>query len=46
VGARNNNSENIMRECIQERAFDRMEVIAEGDEKPKKQEREHIRQGR
>jgi len=47
MGARNNNSENIVRECVQGREHSiGVEVITEDDEEPKKEEREHVQQGR
>jgi hypothetical protein len=43
VGARNNSSENIVREYVQggEHSIG-MGVVAEDEEKPKKEEREHM----
>lgn len=47
MGARNNNSENIVRECVQGREHSIGEgVIAGDDEKPKKEEWEHVRCGK
>jgi hypothetical protein len=41
-GARNNNFENIVRECVRGREHSiGVEVIAGGDEKPKREEQEH-----
>jgi hypothetical protein len=46
MGARNNYTENFVRECVQggEQAIG-MEVIAGDDQKPKGEEQGHIRRG-